>query len=114
MSWYVETLKKYVVSSGRARRKEVWLFCLFNMILDNVLRLAIEGPGYGPIYILFGLAIFLPGLAVSVRRLHDVGKSGWFQLIAIIPIVGGIWLLVLYLRDGTAGDNQYGANPKMM
>lgn len=119
MNWYLEVLKKYAVFGGRARRKEYWFFILFNMIfaivamiVDNVLGIAIEGLGYGPIYILYGLAILLPNLAVHVRRLHDVGKSGWFFFITFIPIVGAIWLLVLLCRDGVQGDNQYGPNPK--
>jgi len=118
MNWYIQVLKKYAVFSGRARRKEYWMFVLFNIIftivasiLDTVLfGTAIQGPG--PLYGLYGLAVLVPSLAVSVRRLHDVGKSGWFLLIALIPIVGGIWLLVLQCRDSAPGDNQYGANPK--
>ncbi|MEW6745348.1 MAG: DUF805 domain-containing protein [Planctomycetota bacterium] len=119
MNWYLEALKKYAVFSGRARRKEYWFFVLFNMIfaiiamiLDNLLGIAIEGLGYGPIYLLLCLALLLPGLAVLVRRLHDVGKSGWFFFIALIPIVGSIWLLVVLCRDSMPGENQYGPNPK--
>ena len=120
MSWYLEVLKKYAVFGGRARRKEYWMFVLFNMIfaivamiLDNVLGIAIEGLGYGPLYGLYCLAVLIPGLAVSVRRLHDVGKSGWFLLINLIPLVGGIWYLVVVCGDSSPGENQYGANPKM-
>ena len=84
MSWYLAVLKKYAVFSGRARRKEFWMFALFNFIfgavaaiLDNVLGIAGE-QGYGVIYALYGLAVLIPNLAVQVRRLHDVGKSGWW------------------------------------
>lgn len=119
MNWYLTVLKKYAVFSGRARRKEYWMFFLFNMIfaivaiiLDNVLGTAIEGMGYGLFYILYGLAVLIPGLAVSVRRLHDVGKSGWILLIALIPIIGVIWLLVLFVTDSNPGENKYGPNPK--
>ena len=119
MNWYLSVLKKYAVFSGRARRKEYWMFFLFNiifafvaMILDNALGTAIEGSGYGLIYILYTLAVLLPGIAVSVRRLHDVGKSGWFLLIILIPFVGAIWFLVLACTDGNPGKNAYGANPK--
>ena len=119
MKWWLEALKKYTVFSGRARRKEYWFFFLFNMIfaivaiiLDNVLGLAIEGLAYGLIYILYSLAMLLPGIAVTVRRLHDVGKSGWFFFIVLIPIVGAIWLLILMCSDSQAGDNKYGTNPK--
>ncbi len=119
MNWYVKVLKNYAVFSGRARRKEYWMFVLFNfifcivaMILDNILGLAFENVGYGPIYLLYCLAVFIPGLAVSVRRLHDIGKSGWFILISLIPFIGPIWLLVLMCTDSEPGENDYGPNPK--
>ena len=119
MNWYLKVLKNYAVFSGRARRKEYWMFVLFNMIfaivaiiLDNILGTAIEGIGYGLFYILYCLAVLIPGLAVLVRRLHDSGKSGWFFFIVLVPIIGGIWLLVLLCTDGNAGENEYGANPK--
>jgi len=119
MNWYLAVLKNYAGFSGRARRKEYWMFTLFNMIfaivaiiLDNVLGIAMEEIGYGPLYGLYALAVLIPGLAVSVRRLHDVGKSGWMILIALIPLIGAIWLLVLMVTDGKAGENEYGANPK--
>jgi uncharacterized membrane protein YhaH (DUF805 family) len=67
---------------------------------------------YGPIYILYGLALFIPGLAVAVRRLHDIGKSGWMILVALIPLIGGIWLLILLVKEGDSGSNEYGPDPK--
>jgi len=119
MKWYLSVLTKYAVFSGRARRKEYWMFVLFNiifafvaMILDNAFGTTITGEGYGAIYFLYTLAIIVPALAVTVRRLHDVGKSGWFLLIVLIPIVGAIWLLVLACTAGDAGKNAYGPNPK--
>lgn len=119
MEWYLKVLKNYVGFSGRARRKEYWMFVLFNiifavvaMILDNVLGLASKEYGYGPIYGLYALAVFLPGLAVSVRRLHDIGKSGWWLLIALIPIVGAIMLIIWDVREGERGDNRFGPDPK--
>lgn len=119
MNWYLKVLKQYADFSGRARRKEYWMFVLFNMIfanvatiLDNVLGIAMEGIGYGPLYGLYALAMLIPGLAVAVRRLHDVGKSGWMILIALIPLIGSIWFLVLMVTDSNAGENQYGQNPK--
>ncbi len=119
MKWYLEVMKKYAVFSGRARRKEYWMFVLFNIIfaiaaviLDNILGIAIENVGYGPIYLLYVLAVLLPGLGVTIRRLHDVGKSGWFIFISLIPIIGGLWLLVIFCTDGNPGDNKYGPNPK--
>jgi uncharacterized membrane protein YhaH (DUF805 family) len=119
MQWYIKVLKHYADFSGRARRTEYWMFALFNIIfaiiaavLDNVLGIAIQGLGYGPLFGFYALALFIPGLAVGVRRLHDIGKSGWMILISLIPIVGGIWLLVLMLTDSNPVDNEYGVNPK--
>lgn len=119
MSWYIEVLKKYVTFSGRARRKEYWMFILFNLIfsivatiLDSVLGTRNPDTGYGIVSGLYSLAVLLPSLAVLVRRLHDIGKSGWWFFISLIPIVGVIWLLVLLATDSQPGDNQYGPNPK--
>ncbi len=119
MYWYLKVLKQYADFSGRARRKEFWMFVLFNiifafvaMLLDRMFGVAFEGIGYGPFYILYALAVLIPGLAVEVRRLHDIGKSGWWIFIALIPLVGAIWLLVLLVTDSQPGDNAYGPNPK--
>jgi uncharacterized membrane protein YhaH (DUF805 family) len=119
MNWYLHALRNYANFSGRARRQEFWMFVLFNilftvgaMVLDNALGIADPMTMYGPIYLLYALAVFVPGLAVSVRRLHDVGRSGWFLFIALLPIIGWIWLLVLYLTEGQPMLNKWGANPK--
>lgn len=119
MNWYLKVLKNYAVFNGRARRKEYWFFVLFNlifaiaaMILDNMLGLAIPDVGYGPIYMLYALGTLLPAIAVTVRRLHDIGKSGWYFLLAFVPCVGGIILLVFGLTPGDMGDNEYGPDPK--
>lgn len=120
MKWYLKVLKQYADFNGRARRTEYWMYLLFNIIflivaavLDNVLGLKFNSQvPYGFIYMIYSLAVFLPGLAVAVRRLHDVGKSGWFILISLIPIIGGIWLIILMATDGTPGTNEYGVNPK--
>ena len=120
MNWYLKVLKQYADFSGRARRTEYWMFTLVNlifaivaMVLDNLLGLKFnEQIPYGFIYMLYGLAVFIPGLAVAVRRLHDVGKSGWWLLIAFIPLIGAIWLIVLYATEGTRGNNVYGPDPK--
>lgn len=123
MKWYLKVLKDFGNFRGRARRSEYWYFVLFNiifaivaMVLDNVLgtTFKIEGTTipYGYIYLLYALVVIIPGLAVAVRRLHDVGKSGWFFLIVLIPLIGSIWLLVLFLTEGKPGDNKWGPNPK--
>ncbi|MGA2640368.1 MAG: DUF805 domain-containing protein [Spirochaetia bacterium] len=118
MNWYVAVLKKYVVFRGRASRKEYWMFVLFTVIfgivaavLDNVLGIAIAGLSYGPIYIIYALATLLPSLAVTVRRLHDIEKSGGYIFVALIPIVGSIWLLVLVCTKGSVGTNAFGEDP---
>jgi len=119
MNYFLKVLKQYADFNGRARRKEYWTFALFNVlfsvvavILDNLSGLAMDGLGYGPIYGLYILAVLVPALAVAVRRLHDVGKSGWMLLIALIPLIGAIWLLVLLFTDSTPGVNEFGPNPK--
>lgn len=119
MKWYLKVLKQYADFNGRARRKEYWMFFLFNMIfgmiamiLDNIFGIAFGEIGYGPLYGLYTLAVFIPGLAVAIRRLHDVGKSGWMILINLIPIIGVIWFFVLLVTDSNPGENQYGQNPK--
>lgn len=118
MYWYLKVLKNYANFSGRAHRKEYWMFVLFNVIfavlaviLDNVLGLAIRDVGYGPIYIIYTLAVLIPGIAVFVRRLHDIGKSGWYFLLGFIPCVGGIILLVFSLMPGDSMPNEYGPEP---
>ena len=119
MNYYLAALKKYAEFSGRARRSEYWYFALFNMIfmivaigLDNLLGTTIYSAPYGFFYFGLALVMLIPGLAVFVRRMHDIGKSGWWYFIALIPLVGGIWLLVLCLTEGTKGDNEYGPDPK--
>jgi uncharacterized membrane protein YhaH (DUF805 family) len=115
MSWYLAVLKKYAVFSGRARRREYWMFFLFNFLISfglGFIEGAIGIPGI--ISFLYCCAVIIPGLAVCVRRLHDTGRSGWWFFIAFVPIAGGIILLVLLLLDSTPGDNQYGINPKTL
>jgi len=114
MNWYIKVLKNYAEFSGRARRKEYWMFVLFNCIFALVLSL-IGLLTFGMLYILsilYGVAVFVPALAVAVRRLHDIGKSGWYYLIILIPVAGPIWFLVLMCTDSQPGDNKYGPNPK--
>ncbi|MFF4797877.1 DUF805 domain-containing protein [Streptomyces sp. NPDC001351] len=112
MSWFIEVLKKYAVFSGRARRKEYWMFWLFAAIIYVVLLavgLAIKVPYLA---LVFEVAILLPSLAVGVRRLHDTGRSGWWLLFGLVPLVGGITLLVFSCSDSQPGVNKYGPNPK--
>lgn len=108
MNWYFKVLKQYADFNGRARRKEYWFFVLFNAIVGVILYFV----GVGVLSTIYSIFIFIPSLAVVVRRLHDIGKSGWMILIALIPIAGGIWLLILMFTDSQPGDNEYGPNPK--
>lgn len=119
MDSFITCMKKYAVFSGRARRTEYWMFVLFNLlfsiiaaVIDNVAGTTKKDDVTGLFYSLFGLVTLMPSLAVTVRRLHDVGKSGWWMLIGLIPIVGSIWLIVLTATDSNPGDNEYGPNPK--
>ena len=119
MNWYLKCWKQYADFSGRARRKEYWIFSLINNIIIFFLYIlqivTIESTLwliFPIILFLYAMAVFLPGLAVNIRRLHDVGKSGWWYLIYLIPIIGAIWLTVLMCLDSEPGENQWGENPK--
>ena len=87
------------------------LISIFCLLLDNMFGTT-WAIGYGPIYIGYGLAVFVPSLSVAIRRLHDVGKSGWYYLLVLIPIIGAIWLIILFATEGEQGENQFGPNPK--
>jgi uncharacterized membrane protein YhaH (DUF805 family) len=120
MNWYLEALKKYTVFTGRARRKEYWFFVLFNILISMALAIVdyFTGTynaayGMGLLGGLYALAVLIPAIAVTVRRLHDTGRSGWWILIVLVPIIGGIWLIVLMVLDSEAGTNKYGPNPKV-
>ena len=118
MNWYLDAIKnKYVLFTGRARRMEFWYFTLFNIIvsvclglLDSMFGLLMMGVGV--LQLVYALVILLPSLGVSVRRLHDTGRSGWWLLIALLPIIGGIVLIIFMILDSNPGSNRYGPNPK--
>jgi len=113
MEWYLKVVRdNYANFNGRASRQEYWMFFLFNIIFAIVAGLVDVFLGLGFVYLLYVLALFIPGLAVGVRRLHDVGKSGWFLLISLIPLVGAIWLIVLVASKSNPGENLYGTEPK--
>lgn len=113
MEWYVAVLKNYVEFSGRARRKEYWMFFLISSLISLALNMLGSLFNAGSVLgLLYSLAVFLPGVAVAIRRLHDTSRSGWMSLLALIPIVGWIILLVFVCQDSTPGTNAYGPNPK--
>lgn len=113
MNWYLAVLKNYAGFSGRARRKEYWMFVLFNFIAAMVLMLLGLAIDSQIPYIIYLLAVTVPTVAVAVRRLHDTGRSGWWFLITFVPLVGGIILLVFMCLEGARDANEYGQNPKM-
>ncbi len=111
MEQFLAAVKQYANFSGRATRKDYWMFVLFYLIfyvgcviVDSILGIAL-------LALIFSLALLVPSIAVAARRLHDTGRSGWWQLIALIPLIGTIVLIVFLVQDSQA-DNQYGPNPK--
>lgn len=133
MEWMILPYKRYFDFSGRSRRKEYWMFALFNAIVASVAvalmisqifayRQAVmlqqsEGPGVGfwlgvVILGIFFLVTFIPSLAVQVRRFHDQDKSGWFLLLNFVPYVGGLIVFVFMCLEGTRGPNRFGPDPK--
>ena len=114
MNWYLNVLKNYAVIDGRARRTEYWMFVLFNIIALFILAVIDEivfGDGYLILQGIYQLAVLVPTIAVSVRRLHDTDKSGWWLLLAFIPLLGAIALLIMFCIPGTSGENTYGPDP---
>jgi uncharacterized membrane protein YhaH (DUF805 family) len=120
MQWYLKVLRQYADFNGRARRTEFWMFTLFSAIISIVLGLLdsllgltfVEGTTSGWLGMLYALAVLLPSLGVTARRLHDTGRSGWWMLIALVPIIGGIVLIVFTATAGNVGANSYGPDPK--
>ena len=121
MNWYLEVLKKYAVFSGRSRRKEYWYFALFSLLIfialgvvDGMVGFFSIEPGIGLLGSIFALLMFIPSLAVGVRRLHDTNRSGWWTLLCLVPCIGHFVLLVFLVQDSKPGENRYGSNPKKL
>jgi uncharacterized membrane protein YhaH (DUF805 family) len=117
MHWYLHVLKNYANFDGRARRSEYWYFVLVNIafvlglnLLDMLVRVL---TGYGPFVTLYALVTLVPGIAVAIRRLHDTDRSGWWVLLALVPLVGLVLIYFLAL-DSDGGTNRYGQNPKLV
>ena len=119
MNWYLYVLKNYATFSGRARRKEYWMFFLFNVLISLGLGvLDVVAGTYSVEYEteffsgLYSLLVLIPSIAVGVRRLHDTNRSGWWFVILLIPIIGVLVFLVFMCLDSQPGTNRFGANPK--
>ena len=113
MDYYKKVINNYVGFSGRATRTEYWMFTLVNILIIAGLSIIEKILGWKDALVgLYGLAIFIPSLAVSFRRLHDTGRSAWWLLIGIIPFIGAIVLVVFYVQDSQPGMNAYGPSSK--
>jgi uncharacterized membrane protein YhaH (DUF805 family) len=118
MKYYLSALKKYIVFSGRSSIAEFWYFSLFNLVIiflvgfiDVALGTYNPETNFGLLSQLYAYAILIPSIALSIRRLHDIGKSAWMLLVSFIPLVN-IWLLFLFAKKGDSGKNKYGPSPK--
>jgi len=115
MDWYLMALKKYADFSGRSQRKEYWMFTLFNLLASFVLVVLGEMLGSGALLQgIYSVAVLLPSIAVTVRRLHDIGKSGWWLLILLVPLIGALVMLYFAVKDSEPEINAYGPNPKAL
>lgn len=120
MSWYLIAWQRAADFSGRSRRKEYWIFNLFNAIIAVALVLVAvllsdqNKPSSIPFFpvFLYCLVVCVPSLSVTIRRLHDIGKSGWWYFITFVPVIGGIILFIFTLLDGEPNANQWGLDPK--
>jgi uncharacterized membrane protein YhaH (DUF805 family) len=115
MNWYLTVLKNYVGFSGRAQRTEYWMFALFNFAIFVVLAIlaaVTRSFFFWILYFLYALAVIVPSLAVTWRRMQDTGRNGLWILLGLIPFVGGIILLVFMLLPGNAGTNEFGPDPR--
>lgn len=120
MQWFTDVIKKYAVFSGRARRKEFWMFVLFATIISIILSIIDRALGLtygaadsnGVLGTIYSLAILLPYIGVAIRRMHDTGRSGWWLLINLVPCIGTIIFIVFAAQEGNVGDNAHGPDPK--
>ncbi len=117
MSYFVYCLRHYADFTGRARRREFWMFALFNALIGLILsfapwRMPLGYSSVGVLSTLWYLFTLLPGLAVGVRRLHDTAKGGGWLFLALLPFIGAIVLIVFWVSEGLPGDNRFGENPK--
>ncbi|MCL1074483.1 DUF805 domain-containing protein [Shewanella dokdonensis] len=114
MEYFLEPIRRYADFTGRTRRRNFWMYVLIYNIISLILSAIDVASNSNWLGIVYGLVLLLPSLAVTARRLHDTGRSGWWQLLWLIPIVGWIVVVVFLCQDSDAGDNEYGSNPKAM
>ena len=120
VSWYIAALKKYAIFNGRSRRMEFWGFALVNLLIlialgvvdftNDAERLSLIGSAR--FSLIYGLAVLIPAISVTVRRLHDTGRTGWWLLINLLPVIGWLVILIFMLLGGKPQRNQYGPDPK--
>ena len=115
MNWFMQVMRKYFVIEGRARRMEFWMFYLTVIIIGAglwLVDLLLSAVGLDVLGTLFGIFITITSITVSIRRLHDIDRSGWWFLITFVPVLGTLIWLYFMFSDGTPGDNRYGPSPK--
>jgi len=113
MEWFLKVVRdNYANFDGRARRQEFWMYILIYIVISIIVTAVARMIHFPMLSNILGLALLVPSLAVGSRRLHDIGKSGWMQLVGLIPIAGIIWLIVLWAKEGDQGDNSFGTDPK--
>jgi len=112
MEHFIDAYKHYADFSGRANREKYWMFYLFYMLAYIILAIMDEIAGTGGVLSgIFTLGSLIPSIAIAARRLHDINRSGWWQLLILIPIVGAIVLLIFYVTKGDEGENRFGTDP---
>lgn len=112
IEYYISVLKNYAEFTGRARRSEYWYFMLTSFLISLVLSLSVFFWDANFIANIYSLAVFIPSIAVGVRRLHDTGRSGWNLLWIFLPLLGLIMIIIWFATDSVPGSNEYGPNPK--
>ncbi len=114
MNYYTDALRKYAVFQGRATRMQYWMFVLFNLIVSVIVGIIAAIIHLPFLSFLYAIALLIPAFALLVRRLHDTGRSAWWLLILLVPIIGAITIVIFAVLDSQPGENQYGPNPKEM
>lgn len=113
MNWYVQAFQKYAEFNGRSTRGEFWYFLLIHaLVILGIILIELVFGTYGILGGLYAIGAIVPSFAVTVRRLHDTGRSGWSILLVLIPVIGSVILLIFLLQDSQYGENQYGKSPK--